>query len=168
MKEYTNANAKIRSVSARIPAPCRLAPDEFVLWIDEVFPSDVRILGEVLRRILGEIESQTQRDDLDRVELALDEALANAVVHGNQSDSSKAVRIGVALKEDGGLVIIVKDVGPGFDVTCIPEPTAEENLLMTHGRGIFLIKQLVDDLRFHFESGTEICMHFRPLKKMTM
>ena len=164
MEEYTNM--KIRSACAHIPAPCRLAPDEFVLWIDEVFPSDVRILGEVLCRILGEIESQTQREDLDRVELALDEALANAIVHGNQSDPSKAVRIGVALQKDGSLLIIVKDVGSGFDVTCIPEPTAGKNLLMTHGRGIFLIKQLVDDVRFHFESGTEICMHFRPPRKV--
>ena len=164
MEEYTNM--KIRSACAHIPAPCRLALDEFVFWIDEVFPSAVGSLDEVLRRILGEIETQTQRDDLDRVELALDEALANAIVHGNQSDPSKAVRIGVALQRDGSLLIIVKDVGSGFDVDCIPEPTAEENLMMTHGRGIFLIRRLVDEVRFHFESGTEICMHFRPPPKM--
>jgi serine/threonine-protein kinase RsbW len=163
MKEYTNR--KIRSASAHIPAPCRLAPDEFVLWIDEVFPSDVRILATVLRKILAKIEGETQRGDLDRVELALDEALANAIIHGNQNDTSKAVRIGVALKRDGGLLIIVKDVGPGFDITRIPEPTVEENILMSHGRGIFLIKQLVDDVWFRFESGTEICMHFRSPRK---
>ena len=103
MKEYTNTKTK----SANIPAPCRLAPDEFVFWIDEVFPSAVGSLDEMLRRILGEIESQTQREDLDRVELALDEALANAIIHGNQSDPSKAVRIGVALQRDGSLLIIV-------------------------------------------------------------
>ncbi len=164
MKEQSNTST--RSECAHIPAPCRLAPDEFALWLDEVFPSDLRTLSEVLHRILGEIESQTQRDDLDRVELALDEALANAIIHGNQSDPSKAVRIGVALKEDGGLLIIVKDVGPGFDVARIPEPTTEENLMMTHGRGIFLIKRLVDELWFHFENGTEICMRFRPPLKM--
>lgn len=164
MKEQSNPST--RSGCAHIPAPCRFAPDEFVLWLDEVIPSDLRTLGEVLRRILGEIESQTQRDDLDRVELALDEALANAIIHGNQSDPSKAVRIGVALKEEGGLLIIVKDVGRGFDVACVPEPTTEQNLMMTHGRGIFLIKRLVDEVWFHFENGTEICMGFRPPLQM--
>src|SRR5688572_16506699 len=162
MKGY---NTKIRSASAHIPTPCRSVPDEFALWIDEVFPSDVGILDEVLRGILGEVESRTQRDDLDRVELALDEALTNAIIHGNQNDTSKAVRIGVALKKDASLLIIVKDVGSGFDLTRVPEPTAEENLLMNHGRGIFLIKRLADDVSFRFEGGTEIGMRFRrPLK----
>ena len=79
------------------------------------------------------------------------------------------MRIGVALKKDASLLIIVKDVGSGFDLTRVPEPTAEENLLMNHGRGIFLIKQFADDVWFRFESGTEICMHFRrPLKMIRM
>lgn len=159
-------SAKIMSASAYTPAPCRLVRDEFDLWIDEVFPSDVSILTEASRRILSEVESQTQRDDLDRVELALDEALANAIIHGNQGDTSKAVRIGVALKKDASLLIIVKDVGSGFDITRLPEPTAKENLLMNHGRGIFLIKQLADDVWFRFESGTEICMQFGPPLRM--
>jgi serine/threonine-protein kinase RsbW len=93
----------------------------------------------------------------DDVELALAEALANAVVHGAKSDPSKTVECDVACNNQGGVWIVVRDPGPGFDPCRIADPLTGENIYSNHGRGIFLINQLMDEVRFH-KNGTEIHM----------
>ena len=87
----------------------------------------------------------------DAIELALQEALANAVVHGAKEDPSKVVECLVACDEQRGILIIVRDPGPGFDPQAIPSCTIGENLYSNHGRGIFLINQLMDEVKFHQE-----------------
>ena len=91
------------------------------------------------------------------IELALQEALANAVVHGAKEDPSKTVECLVACDEQRGILIIVRDPGPGFDPGNIPSCTVGENLYSNHGRGIFLINQLMDEVKF-LKNGTEIHM----------
>ena len=93
----------------------------------------------------------------DAVELSLQEALANAVVHGAKEDPSKIVECLVACDQQRGILIIVRDPGPGFDPGNIPSCTVGENLYSNHGRGIFLINQLMDEVKFH-KNGTEIHM----------
>jgi serine/threonine-protein kinase RsbW len=93
----------------------------------------------------------------DAIELALQEALANAVVHGAKEDPSKIVECLVACDEQRGILIIVRDPGPGFDPNAIPSCTIGENLFSNHGRGIFLINQLMDEVKFA-KNGTEIHM----------
>ncbi|HTW58517.1 MAG TPA: ATP-binding protein [Terriglobales bacterium] len=93
----------------------------------------------------------------DAIELALQEALANAVVHGAKEDPSKIVECLVACEEERGVLIIVRDPGEGFDPNAIPSCTVGENLYSNHGRGIFLINQLMDEVKFH-KNGTEIHM----------
>lgn len=93
----------------------------------------------------------------DAIELALQEALANAVVHGAKEDPTKIVECLVACDEQRGILIIVRDPGPGFDPQAIPSCTMGENLYSNHGRGIFLINQLMDEVQFH-KNGTEIHM----------
>ena len=93
----------------------------------------------------------------EAIELALQEALANAVVHGAKEDPSKIVECLVACDEQRGILIIVRDPGPGFDPQAIPSCTMGENLYSNHGRGIFLINQLMDEVKFH-KNGTEIHM----------
>lgn len=93
----------------------------------------------------------------DAIELALQEALANAVVHGAKEDSSKVVECLVAFEEDRGVLIIVRDPGAGFDPSSIPACTVGENVYSNHGRGIFLISQLMDEVTFR-KNGTEIRM----------
>jgi len=91
------------------------------------------------------------------IELALQEALANAVVHGCGNDPSKKVEVCVACDESRGLLIVVRDPGPGFDPASIPSPITGQNVFSEHGRGIFLVTQLMDEV--HFErGGTEIHM----------
>jgi serine/threonine-protein kinase RsbW len=91
------------------------------------------------------------------IELALTEALANAVVHGAKEDPDKTVECVVACDEEKGMLIVVRDPGKGFDPATIPDCCQGENIYSNHGRGIFLINQLMDEVAFH-NGGTEIHM----------
>jgi serine/threonine-protein kinase RsbW len=91
------------------------------------------------------------------VALALQEALSNAVVHGCGNDSTKKVRCRVKSDPQGRIVIIVTDPGPGFSPDLLPDPRRDENVHADHGRGVYLIRQLMDEV--HFERrGSEITM----------
>ena len=92
-----------------------------------------------------------------QVELALREALANAIVHGCKNDASKKVECCVACTASSDVVILVRDPGEGFIPTAVPNPLAAENLHATHGRGIYLINQLMDEVSFE-RNGAEIRM----------
>jgi serine/threonine-protein kinase RsbW len=94
------------------------------------------------------------------VELALREALANAVLHGNRQDTGKKVYVCCCIQFSGELSIIVKDEGTGFDHTQLPVPTDVENIKFAHGRGMYLMKALMDDVRFE-QGGTEVHMRIR-------
>src|SRR5262245_3655836 len=92
-----------------------------------------------------------------QIELALREALANAIVHGCDNDPTKKVECCVACTESSDVMIIVRDPGQGFDPETLPNPLAAENLNSTHGRGIYLINQLMDEVCFE-RNGAEIRM----------
>jgi serine/threonine-protein kinase RsbW len=91
------------------------------------------------------------------IEMALREALANAVIHGNGEDSCKSVYVTCRCYMDGEVVITVRDEGNGFDSSTLPDPTFIENLLFTNGRGIYLIKTLMDEVSFE-EGGSVVRM----------
>lgn len=93
----------------------------------------------------------------DDIELALQEALANAIIHGAKEDPSKTVECVVSSAEDQGVLIVVRDPGEGFDPSTIPSCTVGESVFSNHGRGIFLINQLMDKVEFR-KNGTEIRM----------
>jgi len=93
----------------------------------------------------------------DAIELALTEALANAVVHGAKADPSKVVECDVACDQEKRMLIVVRDPGTGFDPMTVANPLQGQNLYSNHGRGIFLINQLMDEVKFH-KNGTEIHM----------
>jgi serine/threonine-protein kinase RsbW len=91
------------------------------------------------------------------IETALREALANAILHGCNNDPTKRVQCVVSCDEEHGLLIVVRDPGPGFDPVKLADPLHGENVYSHHGRGIFLINQLMDEVRFE-RNGTEIHM----------
>jgi serine/threonine-protein kinase RsbW len=95
-----------------------------------------------------------------QVEIALREALANAIEHGCQGDPSKSIQCCVAGDESGDVVIVVRDPGTGFDVTRVPDPRQGANLLRGSGRGIHLINEFMDEVRFAHD-GREIQMRKR-------
>lgn len=91
------------------------------------------------------------------IELALLEALTNAVIHGNSENSSKRVYVICRCYMDGEVSIMVRDEGTGFDSSAVLDPTFRENLLFTHGRGIYLMKTLMDEVSFE-EGGSVVRM----------
>jgi serine/threonine-protein kinase RsbW len=91
------------------------------------------------------------------IEMALHEALANAVIHGNGENSSKRVYVTCRCYMDGEVSITVRDEGRGFDSSAVLDPTFRENLLFTHGRGIYLMKTLMDKVSFE-EGGAVVMM----------
>jgi serine/threonine-protein kinase RsbW len=93
------------------------------------------------------------------VGLALREALCNAVLHGNCLDPCKLVQVHCRCELGNGVSIVVKDQGRGFDPSTIPDPSVVGNLDAEHGRGIFLIRWLMDEVSFEFGCwGTELHM----------
>jgi anti-sigma regulatory factor (Ser/Thr protein kinase) len=90
--------------------------------------------------------------------IAVTEAVNNAITHGNKSDESKKVNVQVD-KEGTKLVFSVSDVGSGFDFENLPDPTAPENLEKPDGRGIFLMKNLSDEVSFDLK-GSKVSITF--------
>jgi len=90
------------------------------------------------------------------VEIALREALANAIIHGNHENPRKLVHVRCRCELDE-ISIAVKDEGRGFDVTKIADPTAPQNVGCVHGRGIYLMRALMDEVRFE-EGGVVVHM----------
>jgi serine/threonine-protein kinase RsbW len=103
-------------------------------------------------------------DDRFRLTMAVREATVNAVLHGNDYDPAKKV---TASFENTGrsLVIKISDEGKGLDPDTLPDPTAPENILRGTGRGIFLIRSLMDEVHFRqLHPGTELTLvkHLSP------
>jgi serine/threonine-protein kinase RsbW len=92
---------------------------------------------------------------LNGLMLSVTEATTNAIIHANKSDPSKMVKIDVFVDAEF-LTIKVKDEGKGFDPSKIPDPTASENLLKDSGRGVYLMRIYMDELKFNITpTGTE-------------
>ena len=117
----------------------------------------VDVVSDHLGRTAG-----LDEDALYRVSVAVRESVANAIVHGNGNDGEKRVFIEFA-PIDGdrhGIAIRVRDQGTGFDLTTLPDPLTPENLMKPRGRGIFLIRTLMDEMTLQraAEGGMEIVM----------
>lgn len=82
------------------------------------------------------------------VEIALREALANAALHGNREDPRKHIHVRCRCQADEDVSILVEDEGQGFDPDAVPDPTSPEGIESNHGRGIYLMKSLMDEVRF--------------------
>jgi serine/threonine-protein kinase RsbW len=78
--------------------------------------------------------------------LAITEAVNNAIIHGNKNDINKTIELEFILADEF-LKVIVTDEGEGFDLEKVPDPTLPENLLNEHGRGIYIIKHFVDEIK---------------------
>lgn len=118
--------------------------------LDAINPAVDRVLG--LMRLHGRPGAPEFE-----VETALREALSNAIRHGCRCDSSLSVNVRVGCDPENGITIAVRDPGPGFDPSQVPSPTAGRNIYRHHGRGLYLIRQLMDEVSFG-DRGREIRM----------
>ena len=118
----------------------------------------VQLVSDHLCRRLG-----FDDDSMHWVGVAVRESVINAIKHGNQNDQRKMVHVEFTTSSDpdrGGLVVAVRDEGEGFDPQSIADPLAPENMLKSSGRGIFLMRNFMDDvsLRRAPEGGIEVRM----------
>ncbi|MEL6122440.1 MAG: ATP-binding protein [Bacteroidota bacterium] len=97
-------------------------------------------------------------DKFPDILISLTEAVNNAIIHGNKKDISKLVEIQMS-RTDDGLAFTVRDEGAGFNPAKVPDPTTAERRHHCGGRGVFLMKQLADDIRFR-NNGSTVEIHF--------
>lgn len=93
------------------------------------------------------------------IDMAVREAVTNAVLHGNRRDETKAVELGLR-PEGASFVVTVRDEGEGFDPASVPDPTDPQNLLKASGRGILFMRTFMDEVTWerHPEGGTVVRM----------
>lgn len=125
-------------------------------------PAKVASIAPVVDLVakLADREMPGSSDKHQEITLALQEAMANAIVHGCKEDAALKVQCWVCCDPGEGLLIGVRDPGKGFDLSSEPQALSQNNLSFDHGRGIHLIRQLMDEV--HFErNGAEIHMRKR-------
>jgi len=129
-----------------------LAENSFYLEI-ESDPNNLITVEEFVNYFA--IELGLKEDKLPGLLLSVTEATTNAIIHANKSDKEKKVKITVNVEEKK-LIICIKDEGSGFDPQNVPDPTAPENLLKDSGRGLYLMKVYMDEVKYKVTpEGTE-------------
>jgi serine/threonine-protein kinase RsbW len=113
-----------------------------------IIPSDFSEGRAVQRRILDEVEKNRFAEEaIFAIKLALEEALINAIKHGNKLDKTKVVKINATVTPEEA-DITIEDEGAGFDRASVPDPTTEENLERLHGRGILLMESYMSKVEW--------------------
>ncbi len=132
--------------------------EPLLLNLKLTIPGEVQAIDPVVEKIMWVVNRIGCAVGKEfEVETALREALANAVVHGCGENPRKQVQFLVSCNPEKGVTIVVRDPGGGFDPKKVPSPVEGDRLYSVHGRGIYLINQLMDDVRFE-KGGSEIHM----------
>jgi anti-sigma regulatory factor (Ser/Thr protein kinase) len=151
VEELRAALENVKKLSAMLPF-CSACKFEMVIPAD---PGKIPTVTDGVLHILR--ERHWSETEMMKVELALTEALANAIRHGCKNDPSHQLQCCVTADEAGELMIVVRDPGSGFDPATVPHPLEGENVFKASGRGIFLINELMDNVAFE-AGGREIQM----------
>ena len=137
---------------------CEFAADRLVRRLSVVIPGKVEEIDDITRRIISVVSEMGCAEGKEfEIETSLREALANAVTHGCRKCPGEKVEVDVECDPEKGMLIVVRDPGEGFDPRQVPDPLMGENLYADHGRGIYLINRLMDEVSFE-KGGTEIRM----------
>ena len=121
--------------------------------------SDLKYMTEVELLIDTVCEDlELNEDHYGNILIAVTEAVNNAIVHGNHNDEDKKVKV-AAEKEEEKVIFTIADEGKGFDFENLPDPTAPENIEKPDGRGIFLMKNLSDEVNFDL-NGSKVSITF--------
>ena len=145
-------------MSAEPPPSCEFETRDLLVRLDLTLSGEVRSISPVVDDVMGLVRQMGCATGRElEVETALREALANAIRHGCAGDATKSIQCSVSCDRERGMLIVVRDPGPGFDPALIPSPVRGQNVFRHHGRGIYLINQLMDEVSFE-KGGTEIRM----------
>ena len=152
--ELQGALDSVHKLSALLPY-CSACQFNMTIPAD---PSKIPTVTDGVTQMLH--DRRWPEDRVMAVELALQEALANAIRHGCAGDLSRHVQCMVTCDDDGDVAIVVRDPGSGFEAATVANPLTPENVLKPSGRGIFLINQLMDQVDFR-DGGRELQMRKR-------
>lgn len=120
---------------------------------EKLFDSTLRSVDDAEDFVLKAAEGMGfSEDEQHEIGMSVRECMVNAVVHGNRYSANKKVHLAVYTASDH-VAITVGDEGPGFDLSALPDPLAEENLLRQSGRGILLIRAFMDEFDLHPRTG---------------
>jgi serine/threonine-protein kinase RsbW len=123
----------------------------------KVIPSDLEAARQLAEEVLEQVEQRGYAVEVGfAIRLALEEALSNAIKHGNHYDPDKTITV-VSRVDEERATITVTDEGEGFDPANVPDPTADENLEKPCGRGIMLMRAYMDEVEYS-ERGNEVRM----------
>lgn len=124
-------------------------------------PTDIHSIGSAVEYVVSRCPAcadHARRLNLN-LRVGLTEALTNAMLYGNRHDPSKRVLVEVTVLE-GRVEAKVRDQGPGFDPASVPDPTLPENLSKPCGRGLFLMRELLDEVSYN-DRGNEVTLVLR-------
>lgn len=125
--------------------------------VEREIPSDAAVGKQLIDELLVQLEQNDwSENDIFAMHLAVEEALVNAIKHGNQNDVSKKVNVVYKLSPTQ-LHIQITDEGAGFDPNDVPDPTDEENLEIPSGRGLMLMHSFMTSVKFNAK-GNQVVM----------
>ncbi|MEM7479427.1 MAG: ATP-binding protein [Planctomycetota bacterium] len=131
--------------------------------LNETIPSSKEIGHRLIEKLLAALtEVGWDGSEFFHVQMAAEEAMINAVTHGNKEDEKKTIEIEFKVSADSAFLRF-KDQGEGFSPEALPDPTDEDHLEVVHGRGVFLIRNMMSEVSYN-ESGNEVTMlkHRKP------
>jgi anti-sigma regulatory factor (Ser/Thr protein kinase) len=158
VEELQESLENVKKLSGMIPlcSSCKF---------DMTFQAETSAIGTVVDGVMQVLGDNNWAGENEfEIETALREALANAIRHGCKFDATKHVQCCVTCDASGEVLIVVRDPGTGFDVSAAPDPMSTDNKMKSSGRGIFLINELMDEVRYADE-GREIRMRKKGSKK---
>ena len=125
--------------------------------LQEKIPSDLDVGHATIERLIAALEANNwEGRDLFHIQLAIEEALVNAITHGNKQSKDKVVE--VEFRVDPNLTFLrIKDQGAGFNPEAVPDPRDDDHLECTNGRGVMLIRELMSEVRYN-DRGNEVTM----------
>lgn len=124
-------------------------------------PSAMGELDALTAAVQAFLDAHVDEDLGFRVALVTSEAVTNAIEHGNRMDASRSVHLLIEVSEGGGVRVSVTDEGGGFDPEAVPDPLRASALLAEGGRGLFLMRELADDLAYE-DDGRRVVLTLRP------
>lgn len=123
----------------------------------KIVENDSFLLKEISKRLMNNLkENSVDENVIFDIHVSFEEALRNAMIHGNKMDDQKKVIVETEVTEKE-VIISVEDEGEGFDPGVVPDPTIDENLLKESGRGVYLIRHLMDEVKYE-NSGRKVIM----------
>jgi len=139
--------------------PPKLERRRLVLRFRAVLPSTREAINIAVVKVMKVArEAGCIASEIADVEIAVREALANAIIHGNEGRPDKKVLLRCYGDPEDGILLAIRDEGKGFDPSTVPDPRSAERLTLPHGRGIFLMHELMDHAE-HRKGGREVVLY---------